>query len=117
MKTWVRANAFLLAVTVMACSDPHYTDRWDGRRGYGGDGDYGYDLAASNAEARQYRPRAARSYPVPGGTDDPWRTYIREASYRFRVPEQWVREVMSQESGGRANDADGLPITSSAGAM
>ena len=110
-------NAFVFAATLTACSNLQYTNRWDGRRGYDGHSDYGYDPAASNAEARQYRSRAARSYAVPGGTEDPWGRYVHEASYRFRVPEQWVREVMNQESGGRLNDADGSLITSSAGAM
>ena len=50
------------------------------------------------------RPRAsppARYYPPPGPASDPWGPYIREAASRFRVPEQWVRAVMHQESGGR----------------
>jgi hypothetical protein len=82
---------------------------WDGRRGYDGNGDYGYDVAASRAEARAYR--------VPGTPDDPWGPHVREAAARFRVPELWIREVMLQESGGRLYDADALPITSHAGAM
>jgi D-alanyl-D-alanine carboxypeptidase len=51
------------------------------------------------------------NYPRPGPPEDPWRPYIREAASRFGVPEQWVRAVMRQESGGR-DDA-----ISSAGAM
>ena len=42
---------------------------------------------------------------------DPWGPYIREASRRFDVPERWIREVMRQESGGRAS------ATSRVGAM
>ena len=90
---------------------------FDGRRGYGGSGDYGYDLAASRAEARGYRARAARDYPAPGSADDPWGPYIRRAAARHQVPERWVREVMRQESGGRQHQADGTLTTSSAGAM
>ncbi len=61
--------------------------------------------------------KAAGHYPVPGTPDDPWGPYIREAAARFQVPERWIRAVMRQESGGRQSDADGNPITSSAGAM
>ena len=90
---------------------------WDGRLGYDGRGDYGYDLAASRAEASAYRAQATRDYPVPGPPDDPWGPYVREAAARFAVPELWVREVMRQESGGRLYASDGSLITSSAGAM
>ncbi|HJS85388.1 MAG TPA: lytic transglycosylase domain-containing protein, partial [Acetobacteraceae bacterium] len=54
---------------------------------------------------------AHRDYPRPGPPEDPWRPYIRQAASRFSVPEQWIRAVMRQESGGR-DDA-----ISSAGAM
>lgn len=54
---------------------------------------------------------AHRHYTAPGPPGDPWGPYIREAALRFGVPEQWVRAVMRQESGGR-DDA-----VSSAGAM
>lgn len=47
----------------------------------------------------------------PGPPDDPWGPWIRDASRRFDIPELWIREVMRQESGGRAN------ATSRAGAM
>ncbi|MCW8088121.1 lytic transglycosylase domain-containing protein [Sabulicella glaciei] len=53
----------------------------------------------------------ARSYDPPGPRTDPWGPYIREASRRFDVPEGWIREVMRQESGGRAT------ATSPVGAM
>jgi len=52
-----------------------------------------------------------RSYDPPGPPSDPWGPYIREASRRFDVPERWVRDVMRQESGGRAT------ATSPVGAM
>jgi hypothetical protein len=90
---------------------------WDGRRGYDGNGDYGYDLKASRSEASSYRARAARSYPAPGTPDDPWGPYVREAAARFQIPERWIRAVMRQESGGHQYGADGSPITSGAGAM
>src|SRR3954452_6583384 len=110
--------AFALVLAAAACgSNPRYAARWDGRRGYDGNGDYGYDLAASRSEARLYRQRVAATYPRPGPAQDPWGPYIAEAGRRFRVPERWIREVMRQESGGRERDADGAPITSWAGAM
>src|SRR5690348_9557051 len=40
----------------------------------------------------------ARYYPPPGPAEDPWGPYIREASGRYGVPEQWIRQVMRQES-------------------
>jgi len=112
-------GALLLLALLAACGGPRPYGgvAWDGRRGYDGHGDYGYDLAASRAEAGAYRARASRVYAVPGTPDDPWGPHIREASTRFGVPENWVREVMRQESGGRLYGADGSPITSSAGAM
>jgi D-alanyl-D-alanine carboxypeptidase len=55
--------------------------------------------------------RPTHYYPPPGPPEDPWGPYIREASARYRVPEQWVRAVMQQESGGEQQ------ATSSAGAM
>ena len=108
------ASMLLLPVLCVGCSGAQY---WDGRRGYDGNGDYGYDLAASSAEARNYRARAPHEYSAPGDADDPWGPYVREAASRFQVPEQWIREVMAQESGGRLYDDEGLLITSSGGAM
>jgi len=111
------ATVLLLAALCAGCAQRQRAAHWDGRRGYDGNGDYGYDLAASQSEAHSYRAQAARDYPEPGTPDDPWGPYIREAAMRFAVPEQWVRAVMQQESGGHADDAEGAPITSSAGAM
>lgn len=54
---------------------------------------------------------SGRSYDPPGPSSDPWGPYIREASRRFDVPDRWIREVMRQESGGRAT------ATSPVGAM
>ena len=53
-------------------------------------------------EATDYRSHAHRSYRQPGPSGDPWRPYVKEASDRFDVPERWIREVMRQESGGKA---------------
>jgi len=39
-------------------------------------------------------------YPPPGPPDDPWGPYIVEAATRFQIPQQWIRAVMQQESGG-----------------
>jgi soluble lytic murein transglycosylase-like protein len=106
--------SLMLAAQLAACAAP---PSWDGSRGYGGSGDYGYDLDASRAEASAYRAQATQSYPVPGLPEDPWGPYIAEASRRFGVPEIWIREVMRQESGGRLYAGDGSLITSPVGAM
>lgn len=45
-----------------------------------------------------------------------WSAEIREASARFALPEQWIREVMRIESDGRT-EINGQPITSRSGAM
>jgi hypothetical protein len=111
------AAAAVLVACAGCAGGTHYATKWDGRRGYDGNGDYGYDLAESRSEARGYRARAAQAYPVPGTPDDPWGPYIHEASGRFQVPERWIREVMRQESGGNETGPDGAPITSGAGAM
>ncbi|UPG73552.1 lytic transglycosylase domain-containing protein [Roseomonas gilardii subsp. gilardii] len=109
---------FLLPLLLLlsACGPPAYTSRfvWDGRRGYDGNGDYGYDTAAagaSRAEARSYLSHAARSYRAPGPEGDPWGPHIREAASRFGIPERWIREVMRQESAGNPT------ATSRVGAM
>jgi hypothetical protein len=90
---------------------------WNGRRGYDGHGDYGYDVNASRAAASNYRLRAARSYPMPGTPDDPWGPYIQEAASRYAIPDRWIRAIMQQESGGRLVGSDGSLTTSSVGAM
>ena len=115
----VRGAVLGLAALCAGCAGNGYrsSSGWDGRRGYDGNGDYGYDVAASQAEARDYRALAeSRHYPEPGTPDDPWGPYIQGAAARFQVPERWVREVMRQESGGHLYDSNGLLITSSAGA-
>jgi len=45
-----------------------------------------------------------------------WSSYVREASARFQIPEDWIKRVMRAESGGRTT-LNGAPITSRAGAM
>ncbi len=67
------------------------------------------------ARTAAYSP-ASTIYPEPGPPGDPWRPYIRDASQRFSVPQQWVRAVMRQESGGHEY-LNGQPIVSGAGAM
>ncbi len=46
-----------------------------------------------------------------------WEPLIAEASRKFKVPAQWIRAVIRQESGGRTMLAENLPIISSTGAM
>ena len=46
-----------------------------------------------------------------------WAPYIKDASRRFGVAEDWIRAVMRMESGGRTLSDDKRPITSRAGAM
>lgn len=113
----VRAACLLLLAALGGCAGNRQAAVWDGRRGYDGNGDYGYDLAASRAEAQGYRAQAAPAYVAPGPVGDPWGPYIREAAARFGLPEGWIREVMRQESGGRLTGGDGLPVTSPVGAM
>jgi D-alanyl-D-alanine carboxypeptidase len=50
------------------------------------------------AEGPSYAP--THYYPPPGPPDDPWGPYIVEAAARFQIPQQWIRAVMQQESGG-----------------
>ncbi|MCO6418632.1 lytic transglycosylase domain-containing protein [Siccirubricoccus sp. KC 17139] len=117
MARGVWAAAAMLLLAGCGGGTGYYGTAWDGRRGYDGRGDYGYDLDASRSAAASYRAQAARTYPVPGTPDDPWGPYLRSAAARFGVPEAWIREVMRQESGGRQVDGYGQPITSPAGAM
>jgi len=67
--------------------------------------------------AGHYAAHARGNYTPPGPPSDPWGPYIREASERFDVPDQWIRALMRQESGGREYGANGQLITSGAGAM
>jgi hypothetical protein len=83
----LRVSAVLAAVLLAGCA------------GHGGTATY----APSYAPSQYYAP--------PGPPGDPWGPYIREASRRFAVPEQWIRAVMNQESGGEEQ------AVSSAGAI
>ena len=110
-------TAFLAACLLLAgCGGGGYQSSWNGRRGYDGNGDYGYPVDAPR-QAVRFEARAQRNYPVPGPPGDPWGPYIQEAASRFSLPDGWIRGVMRQESGGRTTDAFGAPIMSVAGAM
>lgn len=112
-----RALSVLAVLALAGCvRPPGYQAAWDGRRGYDGSGDYGYNLDAPR-EALAYEERARSAYLAPGPANDPWGPYIREAATRFALPDAWIRAVMHQESGERTMASDGSPITSTAGAM
>lgn len=111
------AAAGLVLLCAGCAGGGRYASHWDGRRGYDGNGDYGYDLAQSRSEAGAYRARAARHYAAPGTPDDPWGPYVQEAATRFQIPPTWIRAVMRQESGGHQYDANGGLTTSPVGAM
>jgi len=106
----------LILLGLTGCGPSYRTTRWDGRRGYDGNGDYGYDPDAPRIAA-MFEAHTNHNFRVPGTPDDPWGPYVHEAAVRFSLPETWIRAVMQQESGGRQTSADGSPITSSAGAM
>lgn len=108
--------AIPLLLALLGCVARPSQTAWDGRRGYDGNGDYGYDPNAPQ-EAAAFESQARTTYPAPGPPSDPWGPYINEAASRFAFPAEWIRAVMRQESGGRLNASDGSPITSSAGAM
>lgn len=55
-------------------------------------------------------------YAPPGPPNDPWGPYIKQASRRFNVPQQWIRAVMHVESGGHEY-LHGHLTRSSAGAV
>jgi hypothetical protein len=67
--------------------------------GSGGYSEYGADNYRLHGDNGRWAPH--RYYPPPGPPEDPWGPYVREAAGRYQVPEQWVRAVMHQESGGR----------------
>ncbi|MBS1102540.1 transglycosylase SLT domain-containing protein [Gluconobacter sp. Dm-62] len=56
------------------------------------------------------------AYRAPGSASDPWGPYILQAASRFSIPQDWIRAVIHQESGGH-QFLDGRPITSHSGAM
>ena len=57
----------------------------------------------------------ACSEPSSAGVER-WTGEISEASQRFGIPDEWIREVMRAESGGNASLL-GRPLVSRAGAM
>ncbi|QCE32440.1 lytic transglycosylase domain-containing protein [Acetobacteraceae bacterium] len=81
------------------------------------EGDEYLNLPAAQQEAH-YRSRSSHNhYAPPGPKDDPWGPYIAEASERFDVPQEWIKGVILQESGGHLYDKNGKLITSGPGAM
>lgn len=46
-----------------------------------------------------------------------WEPLVLQASKRFKVPAEWIRAVMRQESGGRTMMGENLPIVSDVGAV
>ena len=97
MRPRLRTVAQLLPVLLLAACGPQSGYGPGGRVEYGADG------------WKMFAP--TRYYPPPGPPGDPWGPYIREAAARYRVPDQWVRAVMRQESGGQEQ------ATSPVGAM
>jgi D-alanyl-D-alanine carboxypeptidase len=73
-------------------------------------------LAGCGGRTSYYGGYGHGRYSAPGPAEDQWRPYIREAASRFGIPEQWIRAVMHQESGGQEY-MHGQLTTSSAGAM
>lgn len=65
-------------------------------------GGYGYSEYGPAPYSAGTSPSFAPThyYPPPGPPEDPWGPYIHEAAARYSVPEQWVRAVIQQESGG-----------------
>lgn len=77
-------------------------------------------FGASQATAGPAPAPSAYQQEVGMGTDTlvaRWTPFILEASKRFGVPVAWIRAVMMSESGGRTMAAEGVPMTSSRGAM
>ena len=72
--------------------------------------------AQQGASVGYYESHAQHGYAPPGPASDPWGPYIDEASTRFDVPAQWIRQVMRVESGGHEY-INGQLTVSAAGAM
>lgn len=97
--TWQRWRAFgaiALMAGLAACATPSHQD--------------------SLQESARYVAHARGNYQPPGPPEDPWGPYIREAAARYDIPEQWIRALMRQESGGQEYQ-NGQLITSTVGAM
>jgi D-alanyl-D-alanine carboxypeptidase len=65
----------------------------------GGYAEYGAENYRLHGDNGVWAPH--RYYRAPGLPGDPWGPYIQEASAQYGVPEQWIRAVMQQESGGQ----------------
>lgn len=76
----------------------------------------GPNRTAQGPDTGYYVAHAAGDYRAPGPPGDPWGPYIAAASQRFDVPQQWIRQVMHVESGGREY-TNGQLTVSPAGAM
>lgn len=65
-----------------------------------------------------YSAYAAQPLPATAAANSvtQWDTFITEAARRFSIPDDWIRGVMAQESGGHA-ELNGKPVTSPKGAM
>src|SRR5260370_41995114 len=100
--TWQRWRAFgtlTLLAGLAACSTPAHQD-----------------ALQESQESARYVAHAHGNYTPPGPPEDPWGPYIREATARYDIPEQWVRALMHVES-GEQEYLNGQLITSNAGAM
>jgi D-alanyl-D-alanine carboxypeptidase len=80
---WIFLGLCLLASLLMAGCTQQYSQVQSG---------------AVNGQGQSFAP--TQYYPPPGPPDDPWGPYIHEAAARYGIPEQWIRAVMNQESGG-----------------
>lgn len=60
----------------------------------------------------QTAAKASAGRPVVGN----WESYIAEAALRFALPEDWIKRVLQEESGGHTT-LNGKPIVSPKGAM
>lgn len=105
---------FLIALTAAALIATHNSDPAAGARAA---------TTIRRAVAKIVQPPAAPSAfeieaaMAPGDLLKRWDPLVADAAKRFDIPEKWIRAVMRMESGGRTMLADGLPITSNAGAM
>ena len=72
------------------------------------------DIVTVPAQPTVFEREAAMS---PGQLMKRWEPLILQASRKFKVPAEWIRAVMRQESGGRTMMAGNVPIVSDAGAM
>ncbi|HEX7390218.1 MAG TPA: transglycosylase SLT domain-containing protein [Acidiphilium sp.] len=75
-----------------------------------------HSTLSSGQSTAYYESHAQGAYKPPGPPGDPWGPYIEQASTRFDVPTQWIRQVMRVESGGHEYMGGHLTV-SSAGAM